>query len=520
MVATAAFVLVACSSTPPADTADTTPVAPTRPATSATRPSGTNGAPGTTGAPGAPVALSTRWKAVPLDGAIYARPVVAGNIVVAATENDSLYGLDAGDGHIVWGPTHVGDAVALADLESQGKPRGCGNINPLGITGTPVLDPATNLVYAVAETSNGKSAPPSHELVTIDAGTGAPRGSGVPIDPAGANTALLQQRPTLLLANGNVYIGLGGLYGDCGDYHGWLVSVPLAGSAAPRFYEVAADPGNPDNHAGAIWAPTGPVVDDQGRVFVSTGNSFDPPDNSYDRSDGVIALSPTLDEVGYFAPSTWREDNDRDADLGSTSPVLLPGHRLFEIGKGGTGYLVATDRPGPNPLGGVGGQLASVQVCPSYGGNTFRDPYIYVACDNGMHAVRLDATRDPPTLQAEWRTAVAASGPPVFAANTMWATDPADQAIIGVDPATGAEVARQDHLGQLTRFSAPTIAGDAMYLATANTVTSFAINAASKQTRGDGESEGAFVFRTQCAGCHGAQGEGTSARPWSASPTA
>ena len=44
----------------------------------------------------------------------------------------------------------------------------CGNIDPLGITGTPVYDPATGLVFAVAEVTG-----PAHILVGLNVTTGA-----------------------------------------------------------------------------------------------------------------------------------------------------------------------------------------------------------------------------------------------------------------------------------------------------------------------------------------------------------
>ena len=45
--------------------------------------------------------------------------------------------------------------------------------------------------------------------------------------------------------------------------------------------------------------------------------------------------------------------------------------------------------------------------------------------------------------------------------------------------------------------------------ATADSGSTIATTAStSRRTRGPDESQGAFVFRTQCAGCHGTQGEG------------
>src|SRR5919204_3158365 len=90
-----------------------------------------------------PGPLSVSWRAR-LDGAVYGQPLLVGHLVIAATENDSVYALDQATGKVAW-RTHVGTPVPRADLP-------CGNIDPLGITGTPVYNASNGLVYAVAET--------------------------------------------------------------------------------------------------------------------------------------------------------------------------------------------------------------------------------------------------------------------------------------------------------------------------------------------------------------------------------
>ena len=108
-----------------------------------------------------PGPLKVSWR-VHLDGAVYGQPLLVGNLVIAATENDSVYGLDQATGRVIW-RRHVGTPVPLADLP-------CGNIDPLGITGTPVYNPASGLVYAVAETSGYH-----HVLVGISVSDGSIR---------------------------------------------------------------------------------------------------------------------------------------------------------------------------------------------------------------------------------------------------------------------------------------------------------------------------------------------------------
>ena len=166
----------------------------------------------------APNSLTNLWQQ-PLDGAVYAEPLVVDGEVIVATENDTLYALDARSGQIQWHTT-VGTPVPLSDLP-------CGNIDPLGITGTPVYDPQTGLVFAVAEIQG-----PAHLLVGVDVKTGQVKVRRQ-VDPPGANPQVHQQRAALALYGGKVYIAFGGLYGDCGDYHGYGCCLTYRWNGAP-----------------------------------------------------------------------------------------------------------------------------------------------------------------------------------------------------------------------------------------------------------------------------------------------
>ena len=106
-----------------------------------------------------PQKLTRAWSRT-LDGAVYAEPLVVGGRVIVATEGDSFYAFDRQSGKQLW-RTHVGTPVPQSTLP-------CGDIDPLGITGTPVYDPATGLVFAVAEVSG-----PAHMLFGLDLTTGA-----------------------------------------------------------------------------------------------------------------------------------------------------------------------------------------------------------------------------------------------------------------------------------------------------------------------------------------------------------
>ena len=205
-------------------------------------------------------------------------------------------------GTIVW-TRKVGNPVSLSTLP-------CGNINPLGITGTPAYDATTNTLFAVAEVTG-----PKHVLFALDADTGTVRWSRN-VDLSGDQPATHQQRTALVVANGYVYFGFGGLAGDCGQYRGELIGVPVTGQGATIAYKV------PVKREGAVWATAGPAVDSTGNLYVSTGNGSST--SSFDGSDSVVELSSSLQMISRFAPKTWASDNARDLDLGSLGPVLLP----------------------------------------------------------------------------------------------------------------------------------------------------------------------------------------------------
>src|SRR6266576_3626384 len=90
------------------------------------------------------------WAAT-LDQKVYGQPLVFAGRVFAATENNTVHALDAHDGHRLWA-SHVGTPVT--NIVGQA---GCGNIDPLGITSTAVIDTARHEIFAVAEIADGPS---------------------------------------------------------------------------------------------------------------------------------------------------------------------------------------------------------------------------------------------------------------------------------------------------------------------------------------------------------------------------
>ena len=380
--------------------------------------------------------LHVSWRAQ-LDGAVYGQPLLVGTMVIAATENDSIYALDQSTGKLVW-RAHVGTPVPLSDLP-------CGDIDPLGITGTPVYDQDNGLVYAVAETAGYH-----HVLVGVSVSRGAVAVERDVPTPDG-QPKYDQQRPGLAIEDGRVYVAFGGLYGDCGPYRGSVVGVPLGGNGSLVSYVV------PTSREGAIWGTAGPVIGPDGTLYVSVGNGS-VTSTRFDGSDSVTALSPALQRTGIFAPTTWKSDSANDLDLGSTQPALSGTGMLLALGKSGTAYLLD-----PAHLGGVGGQVAQASVCPAYGAAAVQGSTVYEPCEQGgMAAISVAGNR----IQVLWRGPASAWGSPVVGGGAVWVTDYSGGTLYELDPATGA-VRYSLSLGTtLPHFASMSMSGSDAYLGT------------------------------------------------------
>jgi len=390
-----------------------------------------------------PQAPAVAWQAA-LDGKVYASPLVVGGRVLAATEGGSLYLLDGETGRVLW-RRHLADPIPAASQP-------CGNIDPLGVTGTPVYDPATHQAFAVTT-----QAGPRHVLFAVDAATGRVRSQRA-VDAPGSVPATQLQRGALLLAGHTVYIAYGGNLGDCGAYLGRVVAVPVAGGALRSFAV-------PTSREAGIWAASGPAATPAGEVLVTTGNGA-AAGGDWDHSDSVLRLSPALALQDGFAPQGWAQENSVDADLGSTGPVLLPGGtQALAAGKGGSAYLVDVGH-----LGGVGGERASLRDCSSYGGAaaapvTGGGAVAYLPCSGGLLQVRVQDGR----LSRGWQAQGQVTGSPVVVGRTVWSVQQ-DGALYGLDAATGRQRALVQ-VGNASRFATPAASGNALLIPTLRGVT-------------------------------------------------
>jgi outer membrane protein assembly factor BamB len=392
---------------------------------------------------------SARWAApTTLDGQVYAEPLVCGDSVYVVTEKNSVYAINASSGEIRW-QTTLGSPVPGSTLP-------CGDINPSGITGTPVIDAATGTLYAVAFLD---SSPPEHVLFGLNVGNGSVE-SRVVVDPAGSIPTNQQQRGALALANGYVYVPFGGLAGDCAQYHGWVVGAPTSGSSNLIAYQV------PTQREGAIWAPGGPAVASDGDLFVSTGNGAS--STTFDHGDSVIELSPGLVELGFFAPTNWAELNAHDTDLGSVTPTILPNGDLFQIGKAGVGYLLSG-----SDLGGIGGQIYNATVCTggAYGSTARVGDSILVPCTDGLFDLAAGAS----SFSVAWHTSPFDAGAPIITGSVAWVVDISNAHLLGFNLTTGQPV-DSFALGSVDPFLSPAASPGSVYVAGGNELYAFSLS--------------------------------------------
>ncbi len=281
------------------------------------------------------------------------------DVVYVATENNTVYAIDAESGAVLLKP-NFGAPVH--------QPLGCNNNGPnVGITSTPVIDPASNTLYVMVYTQ--QSTGPAYVLHALDLGSlmdkVAPRlvtASQELSDDStfDFNATYQRQRPALLLANSNVYAA----FGSFCDYapslsRGWLLGWQ-AGTLAPLaanhvFNSQATSPHN--YFLSSIWmSGAGPSSDDLGNILVVTGNS-DPSGTTYDGvtslQESVIKVSPDLSTVlDLFTPWNWATLDQTDADLGSGGVLVLPdqagsySHLAVAAGKSGTMFLMNEDNLG------------------------------------------------------------------------------------------------------------------------------------------------------------------------------
>lgn len=320
-----------------------------------------------------------------LDGYEYGQPLLVSNLVVnggmhnvvfAATENDSVYAFDSdnyNNGVPLW-------QVSL--LQSGETPITDGPIQPVeGVTSTPVIDLTSNTIYVVSTQTVTATGASTFRLNALNITTGAQMaGSPVTIQASVPGTNHPQnglvilgtscvQRAALLLANSTVYIGFGGCFS------GWLLAYNATTLAQTGVFNASPNLAGEGMYAsaGGVWmGGGGPAADDNGNIYVTTGNG--PWDGQTAWADSVLKFSNNgrLQLLDYFTPDDYHYMNCHDADLASGGLLLIPGsNEALAGGKTGVLYLVNTTNLGQEQANDAG----ATQVVPGVLTDQGFDPY-------------------------------------------------------------------------------------------------------------------------------------------------
>ncbi|MBV8882402.1 MAG: hypothetical protein JO235_00150 [Chroococcidiopsidaceae cyanobacterium CP_BM_RX_35] len=464
-----------------------------------------------------------------VDGQVYAQPLYKSdvlipgkgrhNVLVVATEHDSLYAFDADSGSTLW------QVQLLNSGETPSDDRDCHDqISPeIGITATPVIDPGSGphgTIYVVAM-SKDASGNYHHRLHAVDISTGAEEFGGPQEIQAtfpgtgdnsiGGNVVLdpkqYKERAGLLLSNGVIYTAWTG-HCDSAPYTGWVIGYNESSLAQTSVFNTA-----PNGSEASIWASgAGPAADENGNVYFLTGNgTFETTldangfPNQGDYGNAFLKLSTsnnTLSVADYFVVFNTIQESNNDVDLGSGGVLLLPDmtdslgnvkHLVVGAGKDGNIYLVDRDNMGkfnPNSnniyqeLEGVLGY--GVWGMPAYFNNTL---YYGTVVDTlkafQFSNAKLSLT---PVSQTSNKFNYPGATPSISASGTsngiVWAAENGYPAVLHAYDATDLShelynsnqaANSRDYFGPGNKFVVPTIANGKVYVGTQNGVGVFGL---------------------------------------------
>jgi hypothetical protein len=423
-------------------------------------------------------------------GNVYAQPLYIENgpggaaMVIAVTESNNVYALNAATGSIIW-QRNVGTAI------TSGLP--CGNISPLGITATPIVDLNSRALFLDAETTPGAGTF-RHMIYSLNVDTGAIN-AGWPVDVntavPGFDSSVQSSRAALGIVGNIVYVPYGGRFGDCGSYHGRLVGVQMSNPASVMAWATIIA------RAG-VWGPGG-VASDGTNTFVVTGNGNSTA--TWSGSEAVIRLQPgpvfSGSTTDYWAPTNWQSLDSGDVDLGGSGAILVdvagatPSALVVALGKDGNAYLLNRSNLGgvsaPIAQASVGGTI--IQAAATY--KTALGTYVVLRPGTGtLTAFRITAT-NPPAIATGWsisssgRTSPFVTTPDGNSNAIVWAAG-SDQRLRGYNGDTGAVVyaggGANELMAGVRSFNTGIAARGRIYYATDNKVFAFSVPTSSTPT--------------------------------------
>ena len=419
-------------------------------------------------------------------GDVHAQPLYIeggpnGPMIIVVTASNNIYALHADTGTMIWSRTDIGPAV------TSGLP--CGNINPVGTIGTPVVDLASRSLFFDALIDGVMK---KHFIYSLNVDTGATTPGGWPVDVNATamyngiifDSLVQEDRGALALVNGIVYVPYSGYAGDCGSYHGWVVGVDINNPANVGAWATTAA-------KGGIWGHSG-VASDGTNMFVITGNTTGT-GGVWGGGEAIIRLQPGPFWSGmptdYWAPTNWFSLDNGDTDLGGVSAMLIdvpganPSQLVLATGKDSNAYLLNR-----NNLGGITAPVAQLSVGFTIGQSsatytTSQGTYfVFRASSNQLKAYKVTAT-SPPTIVSAWSVTQIGQGSP-----WVTTTDGTNNAIVwvvgaqgdgqlhGYDGDTGAVVYPGSEVMSGTRkWNSGIVARGSIYVANDNKVYAFRV---------------------------------------------
>jgi putative pyrroloquinoline-quinone-binding quinoprotein len=286
-----------------------------------------------------------------VDGQIYGQPLYVGgltmadkkvhNVVYVTTENNTVYAFDADQASAsspLW---------SLALGHASASDPACDNLAPkVGITSTPVIDPAAGIIYFISKGLEGSWVQRIHavDIVTGAERPGSPQVLSASVKGTGAGSSngnvafdprTQLNRPGLLLVNGVVYAAFAS-HCDEANYHGWILGYSYDGT---KFTQALAFNVSPNGSKGGIWQGGVGLSSDGTSIFVVAGNGSTNTNGS-DLSESVFRLRLSDYSVqDYWIPAAYNSLNAADADL-SSGAILMPHSLLMTGSKDGRLYVL------------------------------------------------------------------------------------------------------------------------------------------------------------------------------------
>jgi hypothetical protein len=437
-----------------------------------------------------------------IDGPTYAQPLFfdggaeGQDMLIVATEQNQVSAFNPTDGSAIWQKVLGPPATSLP----------CGNINPLGVTGTPVIDPNSRTLYLDAMTGT----PAKHMIFALSLDDGSTR-EGWPVDVNAKamadgrsfESSVQNQRGGLTILDGMVYVPYGGHYGDCGNYRGWVVGVKLDDPNTVISWVTRSK-------AAGIWAPGG-IASDGTSLYVVTGNAmadngglFSAP-TTWGEGEAVIRLPKDLkfsmQETDFAAAMNWQNLDSSDSDIGGSGPMLFsvpgatPSELAIALGKDGLAYILSTEN-----LGGFGNWVSAARVSSE---QLINAPVAYTTPTGTFIAFKgtgadcpassgggrkITAIKimpgTPPSMQAAWCSGPNGQGSPIVTStdgmneSIVWyVAAESDNRLRGFNGETGEVIfdGGSEQVGRVARFQTPILAKGKIYVAAGDRVYAYTL---------------------------------------------